>query len=1033
MTLLNDRHPNELFRFMHVRGPQRASDEKIPTFFVTNIYDQISKTTLAAIQRSITTLYPTLAKRIGKSGQLSKQIADVTAYQESQQYIGAPDEYARRYSEQTSFLNWLDVNISATTSQAVGDKIKVTTGQDVNGYVKSLEFKTLQCVFWDNLIASLFLPNDPLLMTMACKYLAGLHLAEVIARNIASEDDLPDLTSVYHAKSLAPKWVFEILSQADRKPDEGVGDQQRSSDGGGEALKTRFHQLNHAIQEMRTLIAKREEVQRVETVLPALKRTDAKASGKAKTGKHSAAFGNLKSIYDLTPKERSEFSKTTTQLIKESSPQGTVRLDTFLNILAAEAAAVATQLGSSQREYAARVGDTIIKRSDLCVDAPQVDPCAIRPRKAFASTGSYTNGWLIGDLLVTRQQLIKYDAGEIAHVEAVMQGLDKERTHRRLNRTESTTTVERESVNETERETQTTERYSMEKETAKTLNQDFKIDTGSNFTATYGPATFGASLNASFGVSQSQSQKTATSFSKEVTNRALSRVKETVRESQTVTILNEVEETSLNKLLNNTGDHLNGVYRWLDKFYLNKIINYGKRLMFEFTIPEPANFYIFRRMTKPHMGAVVENPVPPSETIGPDGKRLTSPAVLDDANFGFWTARYEAANVAAPPNEYETISYSFKSPNEIDTANPADLYSTFTGTIPIDKGYEAISAFTHVESTELGSTAFFNGIIGTAAFSVGYWSMGLPNIQTDLAIAVSSRATDYACGITVRTKRTPELLSNWALDAYGKIMEAYNRKKQAYDEWLNAQYADTTFGFTGSGSNPDINRATEREELKMRCLELFTGQRFESFDAATNGIQNVSGYPEILFREAIAEGNLAKFFEQAFEWENITYIFYPYFWGRKENWPTIKNLEETSDPLFTKFLQAGTARVQVPARPGFENYLLLFNMLSNFVTFFVGEWFFTPSIFGAIGISNEFTPGIDDPVYMSVTQELTAANNLDEESGTIIGSYVQKVPTNLVYVIPLRDGAGNPIVPSSPLPGLPDNSADPEIQPFLVP
>ena len=167
-----------------------------------------------------------------------------------------------------------------------------------------------------------------------------------------------------------------------------------------------------------------------------------------------------------------------------------------------------------------------------------------------------------------------------------MQGLSKERTHRRLNRTETTSTFERESINESEREQATTERFQMEKETEKTLKQDFQIKTGSNFSGKYGLMNFEGSLDSSFAVSQTQSQQTATSFSKEVTNRALFRVKETVRETQTITVINEVEETSIHKLTNDTNDHINGVYCWLDKYYLNKIINYGARLMIEFTPPD---------------------------------------------------------------------------------------------------------------------------------------------------------------------------------------------------------------------------------------------------------------------------------------------------------------------------------------------------------------------------------------------------------------------------------------------------------------
>lgn len=1045
MTLLNDRHPNELFRYVHVRGPQRASGDEIHRYFISNVYDQISRNELAVIQRKNATLYTRLVARIGSPKQLSEQLTDVEAYKQSKEYIGDPDHYALNHPELTSFLNWLDAHSSSAKLKAVRHHFGAAMGHDVNSYVKSAEHKTLQCVFWDNLLASMFAPQNPLLITLACKYLAGLHLAEVIACDPDLVEPPADLTRVYHAKPLVPKWVFEALAagRRDVNPDEGVGDGQRPGAEEKERLAARFNELDGAIREVRALIAKRTEALRQESLraaqahLPPVMRAERVIEGDGPRVPEvvespgspekslSVPAKSLSSPFELTPDEQGRLGATSGQLVTQFFPEGgTLSLDLFLETLLGETTAVAARLGSNEREYAVRIGDAILSHKEFCAEMIDRDPCATRPRREFVTRGSYFNGASIGDLLVTKQQLIRYDTGEVAHVEAVMQGLEKERTHRRLDRTETVSTFERESINESERETQTTERFSMEKETAKTLEQDFKISTGTNFTASYGTVQFGAQLDASFGVSQSQSQKSATSFSKEVTSRALSRVKETVRESQTVTILHEVEETSVNKLANNTGDHVNGVYCWLDKFYLNKIFNYGRRLMFDFAFQEPASFYVFRKMTKPHEGAVVEKPTPPSEVVGPDGLRLTSPTVLTDANFGFWTAQYEAGNVDAPPQEYVTFSRAFGTVSDQN----GDMYQAVASDIPIDEGYEAILANAFVGKDVFGTTQPSLGAIGSTPFSGNglFPNLLLPNIQNGVGVSLLAKGVDYQFNVTVKTQRSAALYNQWKLDTYGKIIDAYNRKKQAYEEWLNAQHADTTFGFSGGGNNPLINRATEREELKKRCLELFTGQRFESFDAATNGIQNVSGYPEILFRECITEGNLVRFFEQAFDWKNMTYIFDDYFYGRKHNWPALKNLEDDGDPLFTKFLQAGYARVLVPARPGFENYLLLFNLFSNLLTLFAGGWIFDPTIFGAAGLSNEFIPGINDPVYLSVAQELIDAESLDEEDpANIIGHYVQKVPTNLVYVVPAS------VAPGSPMPGLPDNSADPEIQPYL--
>ena len=44
---------------------------------------------------------------------------------------------------------------------------------------------------------------------------------------------------------------------------------------------------------------------------------------------------------------------------------------------------------------------------------------------------------------------------------------------------------------------------------------------------------------------------------------------------------------------------------------------------------------------------------------------------------------------------------------------------------------------------------------------------------------------------------------------------------------------------------------------------------------------------------------------------------YPYFWGRKSYWID-RLLLDDNDPQFRDFLRAGSARVMLPVRPGFE-------------------------------------------------------------------------------------------------------------------
>jgi hypothetical protein len=103
--------------------------------------------------------------------------------------------------------------------------------------------------------------------------------------------------------------------------------------------------------------------------------------------------------------------------------------------------------------------------------------------------------------------------------------------------------------------------------------------------------------------------------------------------------------------------------------------------------------------------------------------------------------------------------------------------------------------------------------------------------------------------------------------------------------------------------------------------------------------------------KALASAPDIQFLEQAFEWINVTYVPYPYYWAQRRTqgaassqasrgsaggkttaastdlaWDDLITIE-TNDDNLARFLRAGSIRVVVPARPGFEEavaYYLLY-------------------------------------------------------------------------------------------------------------
>src|SRR5262249_51826899 len=68
-----------------------------------------------------------------------------------------------------------------------------------------------------------------------------------------------------------------------------------------------------------------------------------------------------------------------------------------------------------------------------------------------------------------------------------------------------------------------------------------------------------------------------------------------------------------------------------------------------------------------------------------------------------------------------------------------------------------------------------------------------------------------------------------------------------------------------------------------------------------------------------------KFFENAFDWQNMTYEFYPYYWGRRNTWIASYHIEDP-DPLFESFQNAGAARVIVPVNPIYNRSVIYYQL-----------------------------------------------------------------------------------------------------------
>jgi hypothetical protein len=168
----------------------------------------------------------------------------------------------------------------------------------------------------------------------------------------------------------------------------------------------------------------------------------------------------------------------------------------------------------------------------------------------------------------------------------------------------------------------------------------------------------------------------------------------------------------------------------------------------------------------------------------------------------------------------------------------------------------------------------------------------------------------WVATVDVDCRCTAERLDDWRLQTFAALTEAHLRQREEFEQAVTAlrDYADRELVHRP----PAENRRVEQEELKRLALTMLTGQEFELFGAVDDA---EDGLPGVALAEATAEGRYIRFFEQAFEWERMSYWLFPYFWARRASWLQRLALDDR-DPQFAEFLRAGAGRVLVAARPG---------------------------------------------------------------------------------------------------------------------
>jgi hypothetical protein len=297
--------------------------------------------------------------------------------------------------------------------------------------------------------------------------------------------------------------------------------------------------------------------------------------------------------------------------------------------------------------------------------------------------------------------LLRYQLGEIAHVENVLKSETRSRKFKTVDTIQQTQTTEVETTEDKEQDLASTTRFELQTESQTVISDNATKQAGLTIHASYGPSVDAtANFNASSSTSSEQTKSASSNFAREITTKAVDRVQTRTLTRRTVTVTHMVEEINDHGFDNKAGTaDIVGVYRFVDKIYLAQVVNYGKRLMLEFIVPEPAAFLRYALTNKPVDDVILVNPDAPGYCLsnGTSFVPLQASDITPD-NYLYWTSKYGAQDVTSPPPSVVVASGSQKAPDSLQTIPDdgnrkinSDLFD-----IAVPDGYLTQSAFINI-------------------------------------------------------------------------------------------------------------------------------------------------------------------------------------------------------------------------------------------------------------------------------------------------------------------------------------------------
>ncbi len=647
----------------------------------------------------------------------------------------------------------------------------------------------------------------------------------------------------------------------------------------------------------------------------------------------------------------------------------------------------------------------ITKLTDIKIEIPQQVSECYKPWLYSRCGGSLEGVQNLGiaDFRRVEQEVCCYVPGEVSHIENIMAKEYKERSTRNYVRAEDTFEISRETEIENLTDVTTATRNEISSEIANVLQQDKSNNYGGSLgvSAEYLGAQIDVNTYADFASANSStySNAEAKNYAEEVTRRALERIVQKTSEKRTSKIIKEFEENNKHGFDNRNGEkHVTGIYRWIDIIYKNRLVNYGKRLMVEFIIPEPAEFYKRVLKYKPVVTISVTEttnvPEPPKKL---EDFQITKPDDINSLNAANAASYYGVTLNPLPTNEI-TLTKDLSPISPVDHNRSLNTQSLIGINVPPKYEADTINGsytYTYRAGSAVSSQqAFCDFTFGANIVYSGKDYSGTkktknvpvnvdlnPNLSGTIPLSVGYSGTfGFYGAVSIKCILKASELSDWKTETYNSLLTKYNQKLDAYNQEMEANTQENEISpdsETEKQNNPALNRIIEQRELKRICIEMLV-KPYCRIQGRDNNVDinacDLYQIPQVSQTKEFTEyASMVKFFEQAIDWQIMSYLFYPYYWADKCDWAEL--MQSASDDLvFQAFLQCGMARVVVPIRQQFTEAFAYY--LET----------------GDIWLGNELVAGTESDLYLSIAEEMQSVDGVVEDE------WETRVPTTLAII-----------------------------------